>query len=63
MAFEDVEGRPPHRPWEAEDVRACLAALQQVADAGLDPDPLDLQPVHLDLPTFVDGWDRVERGR
>lgn len=57
VAFEDVEGRPPHRPWVETDVTACLDALAVVAEADIDPEPLDLQPLHVDLPTFVDGWD------
>jgi hypothetical protein len=57
VAFEDVEGRPPHRPWTEDDLTACLVALAQVAEAEIDPEPLDLQPLHVDLPTFVTGWD------
>ncbi len=57
VAFEDVEARPPHRPWEDADLAACLAALARIAEADIDPEPLDLTPLHEDLPTFVDGWD------
>ena len=59
VAFEDVDGRPPHRPWEQSDVDACLAALVQVAEAGIDTTALGLRPLPDDLPTFLDGWDRV----
>jgi hypothetical protein len=60
VAFEDVEGRPPHRPWEDDDVTACLAALTTIAEAEIDLDPLDLAPLQQDLPTFLDGWDRLD---
>ncbi len=61
VAFEDVEGRPPHRPWTARDLDACLDALARVADARIDPGPLALEPLHEELPTFVTGWDLVGR--
>jgi hypothetical protein len=31
LVFEDVEGRQPHVPWEADDLAAVLAALQRLA--------------------------------
>jgi len=60
VAFEDVEGRPPHRPWADEDLAACLDALATIAAIDLDPAPLDLQPLHVELPTFLTGWDTVD---
>jgi aminoglycoside phosphotransferase (APT) family kinase protein len=60
VAFEDVDGRPPHRPWEDDDVTACLDALARVAEVDPDPEPLDLKPLHEDLPTFVTGWDTAD---
>jgi aminoglycoside phosphotransferase (APT) family kinase protein len=60
VAFEDVEGRPPHRPWADQDLSACLDALATLAEVAPDPAPLDLQPLHVELPTFVTGWDTVD---
>lgn len=59
VAYDDVEGRPPRRPWEGTDLRACLDALTDV-DRALSAgtlDGADLAPLVEDLPTFVDGWD------
>ena len=60
VALEDVEGRPPHRPWEPAELRACLDLLARVAEADIDPEPLDLAPLHTEMPTLLTGWDLVE---
>jgi hypothetical protein len=60
LAFEDVEGRPPRRPWKRAELDACLAALSAVAAAA---PPADLSPVHVELPSLVTGWQHVWRTR
>jgi hypothetical protein len=58
LAIEHVEGRPPARPWDPEELDRCLAALAVVADATRTPPAgLDLVPLHKDLPSLVTGWD------
>lgn len=39
LVLEDVEGRPPRRPWTEEDVLACLAALETLAGLSAPEDP------------------------
>jgi aminoglycoside phosphotransferase (APT) family kinase protein len=58
LVFQDVEGRPPLRPWQPAELHACLDALTAVAreTATIDPE-LGLQPLTEGLPTFVSGWD------
>jgi hypothetical protein len=60
LAFEDVEGRPPRRPWAEPELVRCLDALALV-DRVMTPVPQDLQlvPLHQDLPALVTGWDVV----
>ncbi len=58
VAFEDVAGVPPKRPWRADELAACLAVLEAVAAATGEVDPgLGLKPMTVDLPTLVSGWD------
>lgn len=60
VAFEDVAGGTPQRPWREEELHACLSTLTLVAHETRTPDPaLGLQPLTADLPTFVTGWDRL----
>ena len=60
VAFEDVEGRPPHRPWTDQDLATCLDVLARIGEVEIDPEPLDLQPLHEEMPTLLTGWDLVE---
>jgi hypothetical protein len=58
VAFVDVDGRPPRRPWREPEVRACLDALTAVAVATDEVhDDLGLRPLLDDLPTVTAGWD------
>jgi aminoglycoside phosphotransferase (APT) family kinase protein len=60
VAFEDVAGGPPQRPWRDEELQACLSALTLVAqETRLTGPGLRLQPLTADLPTFLTGWDRL----
>ncbi len=62
VAFEHVEGRPPRRPWDADELRLCLDALGQVAAVMTTWSPfLRLAPLHEEMPTLVTGWDTVRR--
>ncbi len=60
LGFECVEGRPPRRPWDPQELTACLDALAVVVEA-MDPVPagLSLSPMTADLPGLVTGWDHV----
>jgi hypothetical protein len=60
LATEYVEGRPPHRPWNPDELDRCLGALTSVAEATrVLPAGLDLAPLHEELPQLVTGWDTV----
>jgi len=60
LEIEYVESRPPHRPWRATDLAACLAMTERMA-AELTPAPAELAAdtfvaEYADLPAH---WDRV----
>jgi len=40
LLFEDVDGRPPHLPWVAEDLRAAIEAVDLLAER-LTPSPIE----------------------
>lgn len=64
LAFEDVAGRQPRRPWDDEELARCLDLLAQVAALTEQiPEGLDLEPVHLEMPTLLTGWGLVGRTR
>jgi hypothetical protein len=61
VAFEDVAGRLPRRPWQDEELAACLEALTVVAQETGSTDPaLGLRPLTAGLPTFTTGWDLLD---
>jgi hypothetical protein len=60
VAFADVAGVQPERPWRDAELRACLDALTVVAGRTDSVGPsLRLRPLTADLPTFLTGWDRL----
>ena len=59
LVFEDVEGRPPHIPWVAEEIHAVLAALARVAAAVVTAEPLP--DVAEFLANDMAGWHRISR--
>lgn len=60
LGFECVDGRPPGRPWDDDELDACLDTLTSVADVMTSPDPgLHLVPLHEDMPTLLTGWRKV----
>ncbi len=60
LGIDHVEGRHPARPWTADDLDACLDALETVADR-LTPAPvdLDLDPAAAEFAPFLAHWDHV----
>lgn len=61
VAYESVDGRAPHRPWDPAELDACLATLVDIAETMRTPPPgLFLVPIHEDLPTLLTGWAQVE---
>jgi aminoglycoside phosphotransferase (APT) family kinase protein len=50
LIFEEVDGRPPRRPWTIDDVMAAVAAVETTAQA-LTPAPsgFDWQPLSVEL--------------
>lgn len=60
LGLQHVEGRNPTRPWDPDELALCLEALVQVSEVlPVPPQGMELVPLHEDLPTLVDGWDRV----
>jgi hypothetical protein len=64
LGIEHVEARQPHRPWRADDLAACLDALEQAA-AELTPPPAELEldtfeEEHLPLVSY---WEHVRETR
>jgi Ser/Thr protein kinase RdoA (MazF antagonist) len=55
LVLEDVDGRHPRLPWNADELTAVLAALRDVA-AALTPPPI------ADLPTVREVWEDDLRG-
>jgi aminoglycoside phosphotransferase (APT) family kinase protein len=60
LGLEYVEGRAPSRPWEADELDACLDALEVVADE-LTPVPegLHLDALAVELADWPACWDSV----
>ncbi|HEX4977156.1 MAG TPA: hypothetical protein VFV40_04750 [Nocardioides sp.] len=62
LAFEDVEGRAPRRPWVEAELRACLDALATTAEVTRPAlRGLGLRPLTEELPGLVTGWEYVAR--
>lgn len=60
LGFEAVEARQPRRPWEPRELDRALDLAEAIAEATRDaPADLDLQPIVLDLPRLVTGWDEI----
>ena len=60
LATEHVDGRPPRRPWNPDELDRCLAALTSVAEVTrVLPEGLTLAPLHEDIPQLLTGWDTV----
>ena len=60
LGIDHVEGRHPVRPWTADDLDACLDALETIADR-LTPAPEDLalEPAAAEFAPFLAHWDHV----
>jgi aminoglycoside phosphotransferase (APT) family kinase protein len=63
LAFEDVEGRTPQRPWQQQELAALLDVLGTLA-AALTPAPEALLPLDTtaDLDAVLDLWRRCAAG-
>jgi aminoglycoside phosphotransferase len=56
LAFDAVDGRPPHHPWEALELRAAVHALDALHDA-LTPNPVAIaRPATDRLQLLFGGW-------
>lgn len=59
LVLEDVEGRHPSTPWEADELEASLQTLATIARQ-LTPSPVSGIPTAVDsLSTTLDGWARL----
>ncbi len=60
LGFDAVDGRPPSRPWRADELDRSLDLAEAIA-ASTDPVPagLHLKRVVEEVPPLVDAWDRV----
>jgi hypothetical protein len=62
LAFEAIEGRPPAHPWDADELRAAVRALDALHDA-LTPNPLPDAPSAGDrLQPLFGGWAALASG-
>ena len=60
LGFEAVEAQAPRRPWRPEEIRRALDLAVDVAVATETvPDALALNPLVVDLPPLLTGWDTV----
>jgi hypothetical protein len=60
LGFEAVDGRPPRRPWRADELTRALDLAADIAGATRRlPDGLDLVPLWEDVPALLTGWDDV----
>jgi hypothetical protein len=56
LAFDAIEGRLPHHPWDRAELHAVVAALEQAHDA-LTPSPAnDLEPAEHFYEKLFGGW-------
>jgi aminoglycoside phosphotransferase (APT) family kinase protein len=59
LVLEDIEGSHPRTPWVEPEIRASVAALEQLA-AAVTPAPLDGLPTAAEnLGSDFEGWTRV----
>ncbi len=60
LGFDAVDGRPPLRPWHADELDRALDLAEAIA-AATDPVPpgLRLRTVVEEVPPLVGAWDRV----
>ncbi len=60
VCIEYVESRQPHRPWRADDLDACLDALEVVArELSPSPETLALGAAEDELGSFFEHWSDV----
>ena len=62
LGFDAVDGRPPLRPWHADELDRALDLAEAIA-AATDPVPpgLRLRTVVEEVPPLVGAWDRGRR--
>ncbi len=58
LALEYVDGHNPVRPWQRDELDACLDTLELVAQT-LTPPPMRLAPFAEEFADFLDGWEHV----
>ncbi|MFF1476351.1 phosphotransferase family protein [Streptomyces sp. NPDC058301] len=58
LAFEDVEGRQPHVPWQADELSRVLDAVGELAHT-LTPAPLDVPAVAESEAESFRGWEQL----
>ena len=62
LGFEYVEGRPPQRPWAADELAAASAMAVEIADL-LTPAPPGIETVAEAFADWPGLWDRIEDPR
>ncbi len=61
LGFEAVTAKQPRRPWRLPELDRALDLAEQIASSTTSvPAGLDLQPLVVDLPDLVSGWDNVD---
>jgi aminoglycoside phosphotransferase (APT) family kinase protein len=60
LAFEYVDHHNPRRPWQPDELSACLDTLELLAQT-LTPPPMRLDRFADDFAECVDGWGHVKR--
>jgi hypothetical protein len=59
LVLTDVAGRQPHTPWQADEIRAVITALEQLAIAATPAPPVGLEPLTERLAEDFGGWARL----
>lgn len=63
LGFEAVPARPPRRPWRTTDLARALDLAERIAETTSSiPAGLDLQPLYVDLPPLLTGWNDAPAG-
>lgn len=60
LGFEAIDGRAPRRPWRSAELGRALDLAEEVAAGTTSvPGALELEPVWVDVPQLLTGWNDV----
>jgi aminoglycoside phosphotransferase (APT) family kinase protein len=63
LVFEEIDGRPPREPWDNDELRVVVAAIEALAEMA-DPSPVDgLDAVQVGLARTFSGWRALASGQ